>query len=247
MESLMSWLGEIDVASIGRALLFLGIPFILMVFFLQWKWAKTCDKYMEVLVAQMGGGGKFMLAPKEGGQVTIINPITGEGRTWPVNELATIDVTYPGVGFVPKFLQKKIRLAILNEGDWEPMLNRSPHRRKVASPDVMEFIRNMVGDNSELKAKVEEFLNGVSTGSTREMIADPATLYNLQRSSVMQALATVSNDLIDTLKDVNTKLARFTGMRGVYIYIGLGVLAIMLGFAIFLITEIANYLGVGLG
>ena len=109
--------------SLGRAGLYMGIPFVLMIFWFQWKWAKDCNKYIRVLVAQKSGGGAYKLAPKEGGEISITNPADGSTRTWPVNELATIEVPYPGVGFVPAFMQKTIRMAIVSEGDWEPMLN----------------------------------------------------------------------------------------------------------------------------
>ena len=244
MEGITSFFGEIDIASWGRALLFLGIPFVLMVFYFQWKWARTCNNNIQVLVAQMGGGGKFVLAPKEGGQVTIHNPDTDETRMWPVNELATIDITYPGVGFVPKFLQKTIRLAIVAEGDWEPMLNRSPHRRKVASPDVVEFIQKLAEADPKLQTGIDEFLCGVSTGPTREMIADPAMLGNLMRSSVLKALATVSSDLMDVLKSLNTRLSRVAGLNSTVVYIGLGLIVVGLGFLIFQVIQICKTLGV---
>lgn len=244
MEGFWQEIMETDFASWGRALLFLGIPFVLMVFFFQWRWARTCDRNIQVLVAQMGGGGKFVLAPKEGGQVTIRNPETDETRMWPVNELATIDITYPGVGFVPKFLQKKIRLAIVAEGDWEPMLNRSPHRRKVASPDVVEYLQKIAEANPTLKTGIDEFLGGISTGPTREMIADPAMLGNLMRSSVLKALATVSNDLMEVLKSLNVRMARFTGLNGTIIYIGGGLIIIGLGYLIFQQIQISKALGV---
>ena len=104
MEGIGAWFGSIDSASVLRVILFLGVPFVLLVFFLQWRSARTCNRNIQVLIALKGGGGRFMLARKEGGEVTISNPELGVGRTWAVNELATIDVTYPGVGFVPKFL-----------------------------------------------------------------------------------------------------------------------------------------------
>ncbi len=232
---------EIEIASLGRAFLFLGIPGILGVFFLQWKWANTCEKNIRVLVAEKGGGGSWKLAPKRGGQISIHNPDTDEDRTWAVNELATIDVLYPGVGFVPDFMQKTIRLAIVNEGDWEPMLNRSPHREKVASPDVIVFMQGIAKQSSsKAKALIDEFLDGVSTGPTREMIADPATLGSLMRSEVLRALAVVSNDLVDTLKTINTRLTRFAGLNGPVVYIGLGILAALVIYVVFQITEITT-------
>ena len=109
-------------------IVYLGVLVIGMVVYYQWKWSKVCKENIQLLVARTGGGGDFMLAKKDGGQVTLENKESGVTRTWMINELATIDVLYPGVGFIPAFLQKTIRMAILNEGDWEPMLNRSPHR-----------------------------------------------------------------------------------------------------------------------
>lgn len=230
---------EIEAASLGRAILYLGIPFVLLIFYFQWRWARVCDRNIQVLVAQQGGGGKYELAPREGGQVTIHNPTTDETRTWPVNELATIDIVYPGVGFVPKFLQKSIRLAIVNEGDWEPMLNRSPHRKKIASPDVVEFMQGIAEKTPKLKADIDGFLSEVSTGSTREMVADPAMLGNLMRSGVLKALATVSNDLMDILKGINAKLARFAGLNGTVIYIGLGLIVILVVFLTYQVMQVA--------
>lgn len=213
---------EIEIASIGRALLFLGIPFILLVFFAQWKWARTCDRNIQILVAQRGGGGKYVLAPKTGGEASITNPVTGETRTWPMNELATIDVPYPGLGFLPRFLQKSIRLAIVNEGDWEPMLNRSPHQEKIASPDVVDFVLSIaVKSSDDIRKEIAEFMKSVSTGSTREMIADPATLGALRQSTIMKALATVSDDLVDSIKKLRTQLSRIAGINPTVIYIGL--------------------------
>lgn len=225
---------EIELASIGRALLYLGIPFVLLTFFSQWKWARTCDKNIQILVAQRGGGGKYLLAPKAGGEVSIANPVTGDTRTWPINELATIDVPYPGLGFLPRFLQKSIRLAIVNEGDWEPMLNRSPHQKKVASPDVVEFMIAVAKQSDEdVKREINEFINSVSTGSTREMIADPATLGALRQSTIMKALATVSDDLVDSIKKLRAQISRVAGMNPTIMYITLFLIVILVGFLLF--------------
>ena len=223
---------EIDIASLGRAFLYLGIGFVLMVFYFQWQWARTCDKNIQVLEAQKGGGGAYKLAPKDGGYVEIAQE-DGTVRIWPINELATIDILYPGVGWVPAFLQKSIRLAIVNEGDLEPLLNRSPHRTKVASPDVVAFIEGIAKDNPDLATLVAEFLAGISTGPTREMVADPAILGSLMRSNVMNALATVSDDLMEALKGVRTQLTRVAGINSVYVYGGLGVCIVLSGFIIY--------------
>jgi len=233
---------EVELASFGRAALYMGIPFVLMIFYFQYKWAKTCDKNIQVLVAQQGGGGDFQLAPKVGGEITLYNPDTDETRTWPVNELATIDVTYPGVGFVPRWMQKTIRMAIVNEGDWEPMLNRSPHREKIASPDVLKFLKE-IAENSgstKIKDKIEVFVKDISTGPTREMIADPAVLGNLMRSSVMKALATVSTELTDALKGITTQLSRFKNMNPAFIYIGLALAVILTTITIYKVLPMAE-------
>ena len=228
--------------SLGRAFLFLGVPFIISIFIMQWKWAKVCSENIRVLVAQQGGGGAWMLAPKEGGSVTITNTKEDTVRTWPINELATIDILYPGVGFVPSFMQKTIRLAIVNEGDWEPMLNRSPHREKIASPDIIEFMLDIAercGDDA-MQAEIENIVDGLATGPTREMIADPSVLGNLMRSSVMKALATVSNDLMDILKSLNAKLGKVVGPNPTVVYIGLGLIAILTIYAVFQMVGLTN-------
>ena len=230
----------IELASLGRALLFLGVPFVLLVFFLQWKWAKTCNENVRVLTAQAGGGGKWELAPKDGGHVSIRNPQTNEVRTWPVNELTTIDVLYPGVGFVPAFMQKTIRMTVVNEGDWEPLLNRSPHREKIASPDVVDFLQDLAAKNPKISNQINEFLGGVSTGPTREMVADPAALGNLMRSGVLKALATVSDDLLDALKRIQVQLARLAGLNGTVLYVMLGLSLILTAFAVYQITQLAG-------
>ena len=227
--------------SLGRAALFMGIPFVLMIFFFQWRWAKTCANNIRVLVAQKGGGGAWQLARKEGGQITITNSQDDSVRTWPINELATIDVLYPGVGFVPEFMQKTIRLAIVNEGDWEPMLNRSPHREKIASPDVVKFLTSLAEKSSdeETKKEISKMADGLATGPTREMISDPAVLGSLMKSGVLKALATVSNDFLDILKSVNTKLSRVVGANPIIVYIGLGLSVVLLAILIYLVMPLS--------
>ena len=233
---------EINLASFGYAAVYLGIPFVIMTYIFQWKWAKTCDSHIQVLVAQKGGGGKYELAPRDGGEVTIHNPSTSQTTTWPINSLATIDIPYPGVGFVPKWMQKTIRLAIVNEGDMEPMLNRSPHRKQVASPDVVALLQSIADDSPKLKDNIELFISGISTGPTREMIADPATLGNLMRNAVLKALANVGDDLLEQLKMVNTKLTRLAGTNPTIVYIGLGLIFILSCFTIYQLMQVVPML-----
>lgn len=228
---------QIDWASgLVTAGIYLGIPLIIGIFYAQWKWAKTCDENIRVLVAERNGGGRFFFAPKSGGDVTIVNNDTGVARTWPINELATIGLPYPGLGFMPRFLQKEIRVAILNEGDWEPILNRSPHRNKVASPDVIEYLTEIGIRFPKIKGEIEIFLDDVSTSPTREMIADPAILGALKQNTIMQALAQVSDELVDTIKGLRTQLSRVAGLNPTIIYGGL-ILSIGIGIAIIVMMK----------
>ena len=226
-------------SSLGRAVLYMGVPFVLMVFYLQWKWAKTCTENIQVLVAQQGGGGKYSLAPKVGGSVSIDNPYTGSTRTWPINELATIDILYPGVGFVPAFLQKTIRLAIVNEGDWEPMLNRSAHMHKVASPDMILALEEIAKDaEPKTKTAILEILDGVSTAPTREMIASPAVLGNLIQEKISELAVTVAKDIVNPISEAIKKLGKQLNPN--VVYIGLGLAIILSGVTLYQVMQVAN-------
>lgn len=233
----------IDVGTeIGRVALFLGVPFLILIFVMQYKWAKTCEANIRVLVAHKSGAGSFQFAPKDGGSISITNPTDGTIRVWAVNELATIDVPYPGVGFLPKWMQKSIRLAVVNEGDWEPMLNRSPHRENIASPDIAMYLKSLSEriKNEDVKEEISGILSKISTSPTREMIADPSTLGNLMQSSVMKALATVSNDLMEALKSVNAKLGKMMNFNPMIMYIGLGIVAILVAVMIFKVLPMVS-------
>ena len=219
-------------------IVYLGVILVAMVVYYQWKWARICKDNVQILVAQQGGGGSFQLAPKTGGIVTLKQ---GDiARTWLINELATIDVLYPGVGFIPSFLQKTIRMAIVNEGDWEPMLNRSPHRENIASPDVVTFLTELGNGNPVLKKRIEVFTGKLATGPTRELIADPSMLEALRSSTIMQALATVSNDLMDTLKSINTRLGKAVGLNPTIVYLGLGLAIALSIFAVYQVFSLSN-------
>ena len=230
---------EITLDSVKNAGLYLGIPFILMIFYFQWRWARICVKNIQVLVVEQGGGGKFELAPKTGGEVAIKNPTTGITRVWALNELATIDVLYPGVGFVPGFMQKQIRMAIVNEGDWEPLLNRSPHMRKIASPDLVKGFEAIVKDNDtseKTKEAITALLDGVATAPTREMIASPAVLGNLIQERITELAVTVAKDIMNPLAEAIKKMGR--QVNPLVVYIGLGLIVIMLAFMIYTLLPV---------
>lgn len=224
---------EISLDSVGRALLYLGVPFTLMIFYFQWRWARVCEKNIQVLVAEEVGGGSYQLAPKTGSGVSILNPITGVTRIWAINELATIDVLYPGVGFVPGFMQKKIRLAIVSEGDWEPLLNRSPHMKKIASPDMVETLKEIVkvSKDEAVKESITNLLDGVSTAPTREMIASPAVLGNMIAEKITAIAVTVAKDIMNPLSEAIKKMGR--QINPLVVYIGLGLIVILLAVLIY--------------
>jgi hypothetical protein len=218
--------------SLPAYIVYLGLLFVGMVVYYEWKWAKTCKDNIQVLVAQQGGGGEYLLSPKDGGQVSIKNPITGTIRMWPVNELSTIDVLYPGVGFVPTFLQKTIRLAIVNEGDWEPMLNRSAHQQMVASPDVISQLQQIAnGSEVTTKAAILNILDSVRTSPTREMIASPAVLGNLMEEKISELAVTVGKEIINPINEAIKKLGK--QVSPVIVYIGLGLILVVMAFMAF--------------
>lgn len=242
VEAINMWFDGFHIA------VYLAVVFVVMIVYYQWKWAKICRESIQVLVAQQGGGGAFQLAPKEGGTITLKQGDTS--RTWAINELATIDVLYPGVGFVPAFLQKTIRMAIVNEGDWEPMLNRSPHRENIASPDVVNFLVQLANENPQLANRINTVISRLATGPTRELVADPAMLGSLRSSTVMRALATVSNDLLDTLKSINLRLSKIGGITPTNFYLAIGILVVVIaavGILVFRLSQDIDLIKTSLG
>jgi len=234
---------EISLESVGRAALYLGVPFVLMIFYFQWRWARVCSKNIQLLVVEQGGGGSFQLAPKTGGSVAIKNPTTGIVRVWALNELSTIDVLYPGVGFVPGFMQKQIRMAIVSEGDWEPLLNRSPHMQKIASPDIVKGLETVKKGLDEKKDAgvikvISDLLDGVSTSPTREMIASPAVLGNLITERITELAVTVAKDIMNPLAEAIKKMGR--QVNPLVVYIGLGLSVILLGVLIYKVFPVLS-------
>ncbi|KKL24514.1 hypothetical protein LCGC14_2414530, partial [marine sediment metagenome] len=116
---------------------YLGTLFTVMVAFYQWRWARICQKNLRVLVVHSDGSSHFVLCPKTGSSVTIKDPNSNTTRMWVISELATIVVPYPGVDFLPQWLQKQIRMTIVNELDWEPMINRDKSLGIIGSPAVL--------------------------------------------------------------------------------------------------------------
>jgi len=206
---------------------YLGTLAVVLIAYLQWKWSRTCDKNIEVVIVKEAGGTETLLVPKQGGSVSIDNPYTGTPRLWAISELATIPMPYPGIGLLPRFLLKTIQQAIFLEGDWEPLLNRSPHRQKVVSPDVaktlLDIKEHATGETAEA---IEALLDGISTAPTREMIASPAMLGNLIHEKISALVITVTKDFTDPIYEAIKKMGRRIDPR--IVYIGLGLLGILL-------------------
>lgn len=122
---------------------YLGTLFAILVVFYQWKWARICKKNIRVLVVHPDGSSHFELCSKGSGScIEIKDPKSNTTRLWAMSELATIVVPYPGVDFLPKFLQQQIRMTIVNELDWEPMINRNKSSGIIASPAVLGNLMN---------------------------------------------------------------------------------------------------------
>ena len=123
-------------------ILYLFAVFVIMVVAYQWKWTQTSKKNVLVLVVHSDGSSHYELAKKKGASVELKDIEKKTTKLWPINKLSTIDVLYPGVGFVPAFLQKQIRMTIVDEDDWEPLVNRDPDRKMIASPAVLGNLMN---------------------------------------------------------------------------------------------------------
>jgi len=131
MEETIFW------TSMPMMLIYLVIIVLLGIGYLQWKWGRTARNNVLVLVKRADGHGDYVLVPQKAGSVAMKEKQGDTIRLWPINEMSTIDVPYPGIGMVPLFLQKTIRMTIVDEEDWEPLLNRSIGKRLIASPAIL--------------------------------------------------------------------------------------------------------------
>ena len=234
-----------------NALIFMGPMAVIGTLVCLWWWERTCRTKTKLRIIKQAGGVDVQLVPKDGSDVTLHNPSMGVTRTWPISRLATIRVPYPDVaGLLPRFLQREIDEVTLQEGDWEPVFNRSPHREKIMSPDAINFVRELAhkygldetdshgkvireAQIPELGAEIDLFLTGVSSGPTREMIGDPSWLGAFKISTTLKALASVSDDLLEALKGIRNQLARFAGLNSTFVYIGLGLIIVLQGFSLY--------------
>lgn len=235
----------IDVGSgLLNALIFMGPMAVIGGLVAMYFWERTCRLKLKVILVKTAGGTDVHYDAKEGDSVTLRNPKTGWTGTWPISDLATIPLPYPDLaGLLPRFLQREIQTAIFMEGDLEPLLNRSAHRYNVASPNVANALQEaleMLPDSAEggkLAAQIEYILANTATGPTRELVASPDWVGSLRKSTALKALASVSDDLMEALKQIRNQLARFAGLNSTYVYIGLALIIILLGINLFYTTQ----------
>ena len=221
-----------------NALIYMGPMAVIAGLVCMFLWERTCRKKLKVVLVKTAGGTVTYFVDKEGDSVTLSNKATGWSGTWPVSSLCTIPQAYPDLsGLLPKFLQREIQLSIVIEGDVEPILNRSAHRSKVMSPDVYDFLVEFKNSHPEIAEEIASLLKGVSTGLSRELICSPDWVSALRKSTALKALASVSDDLMDALKQIQKQLARFSGLNSTYVYIGLALIIILLGVNLYYTVE----------
>lgn len=231
-----------------NALLFMGPMAIIGSLVAMYFWERTCRTKIKVILVKTAGGTVVHYEDKEGNSVTLSNPKTGWSGTWPISDLATIPLPYPDLsGLLPRFLQREIQTAIFLEGDLEPIMNRSAHRHNIASPNVVNALQEALNllpkdsnDAVKLSAQIEHILANTVTGPTRELVASPDWVGALRKSTALKALASVSDDLMEALKQIRNQLARFAGLNSTYVYIGLALAIILLGVNLYFTVKLAN-------
>lgn len=216
--------------------------FVGMIVYYQWRWHTTCHTKMMILVQRTSGSGDMVLAEKQGGSVILRKPGTNTVRLWPINDLATVSVSYPGLGFIPGFLQKKIDLVVVDEDDWEPITNRNPHLERVASPDVVELLMDIADSSPEpMRTKINRYLSEITSAPTREMIASPAVLGNLIYEKITEVVMTVNKEVIDSLSAL---MRRMSGtITPTIFWIGLGGLAVVMAITAFQVFSLVGQMG----
>lgn len=238
----------IDVGSgLLNALLYMGPIAVIGGLVAMFFWERTCRLKVKVILVKAAGGTDVHYADKEGNSVTLANPKTGWSGTWPISDLATIPLPYPDLaGLLPRFLQREIQTAIFVEGDLEPLLNRSAHRPHVASPDVVNALHDTLellpnnAEGSKLAAQINDIIQHTATSPTRELVASPDWVGSLRKSTALKALASVSDDLMEALKQIRNQLARFSGLNSTYVYIGLVLIIILMGVNLYYTVQMTN-------
>lgn len=206
--------------------IYLFIIFVLMILYYQWSWAKKCNNNVKVLVVKPDGTTDTEYAPKQGGYVALKAADSNTTRLWPINKFSTIEESYPGDGFIPKFLQKKIKTVIVTEEDWEPLLNRGSYTENVASPDVVHLLRQLACEHADAAGDLTDLADSLSTAPTRDQVASPAVLGNIMKEKVSELAVTISKDTFDKLEAITSKLANVP--NALITYLGMGLIIILL-------------------
>jgi hypothetical protein len=215
--------------------LYMFVIFALMIAYYQWKWHKTAKECVKLVIIQPDGSSDVDYVKKEGITVSITNKETGTSKMWPITSLSTFDMLYPGDGFIPKFLQKKIRTTIVDGTDWEPLINRGQYSDNVASPDVRAFIRSLADDIPDKKDYLNNYADELVTAPTREMIASPAVLGNIAKEKISELAVTIAKDIVNPLNEAIKKLGQ--QLNPMIVYIGFGLILVAL---VYLIIQTAN-------
>jgi len=220
--------------------LYLFVIFVLMIAFYQWQWHKRVDNELKLLVRESDGSTTTHYVPKTSTSVSITDPKTGTTKTWPFAEICTIEMLYPGDGFIPTFLQRKIRTLIVDANDWEPLLNRGSYSEGVASPDVKDSLRELAESltDSKVKSQLLDMADELKTAPTREMVASPAVLGNIAKEKVSELAVTVAKDIMNPLQDAIKKLGR--QLNPTVVYVGLALILLLLGYVIYQLVNISG-------
>ena len=207
-------------------ILYLSLVLAISIAYYQWAWTKKCSHFVKVLVVKPDGSTDTEYAPKSGGYVTLKSRDNNTTRLWPINKLSAIEELYPGDGFIPEFLQKKIKTVIVDDEDWEPLLNRGSYTAKVASPDVVRALRDLADKYPKAAEDITELADSLSTAPTRDMVASPAVLGNVMKEKVSEMAVTISKDTFDRLEGIARRLDRIP--NAIILYAGLGLICILL-------------------
>lgn len=213
--------------------LYLGIILAILIAYYQWAWTKKCNNFVRVLVVKSDGTTSTEYAPKTGGYVALKSHDGATTRLWPINKLSAIEMLYPGDGFIPTFLQKKIKAVIVDEDDWEPLLNRGSYSELVASPDVVKTLRALADRYPDAGDELGNLASKLSTAPTREMVASPAVLGGIMKEKVSEMVIAVSKDSMEKLDIITGKLDKVPNATAMYIGIGL---AVLLGIVMLVMT-----------
>lgn len=209
--------------------LYLAIILFVAVLYYQWTWSKKVREQVKVIVVKADGDTDTVYAPKVGSSVTITNPNSKSVRTWPIDKVCFIEELYPGDGFIPKFLQKKIKTVIVDEVDWEPLLNRGAYSENVASPDVVAKLRELASAHPALSVALLGLAGNLHIAPTRKMIASPAMFGNLINEKITEAVLTVNKETFEKLDAILNRLGKAINPTIVYILIGLTLILSVVG------------------